>query len=183
TRLGGLKSVDVDVRVIAATNRDLLDAVARGQFREDLYYRLAVMPMYLPPLRERPEDVALFARHFLRDIRKELGRGPAEFSDEAIRMLRRFRGLEYRQLEKMDQCCGFGGTFSVKYGEISGAMVRDKVANIRKTGAEILVVNDGGCTMNIAGACRREGFEIKVMHIAQMIDQAMAATEKRRLVS
>ncbi len=104
-------------------------------------------------------------------------------TDEAIRMLRRFRGLEYRQLEKMDQCCGFGGTFSVKYGEISGAMVRDKVANIRKTGAEILVVNDGGCTMNIAGACRREGFEIKVMHIAQMIDQAMAATEKRRLVS
>ena len=87
TRLGGLKSVDVDVRVIAATNRDLLDAVARGQFREDLYYRLAVMPMYLPPLRERPEDVALFARHFLRDIRKELGRGPAEFSDEAIRIL------------------------------------------------------------------------------------------------
>ena len=101
--------------------------------------------------------------------------------DEAARLLQKIRGIEYRQLEKMDQCCGFGGTFAVKYGEISGAMVRDKVAHIRKTGANLLVINDGGCTMNIAGACRREGYEIKVMHIAEILDQAMAAAEKRRL--
>ena len=91
TRLGGLKTVTVDVRVVAATNRDLLEAVASGQFREDLYYRLAVVPMFLPPLRERPEAVALFSRHFLRDIRRELGRGPSEFSDEAIHLLQAHR--------------------------------------------------------------------------------------------
>ncbi len=108
-------------------------------------------------------------------------RGVGLVPDDVVRVLQRMRGLEYRPLEKIDQCCGFGGTFAVKYGEISGAMVRDKVANIRKTGANLLIINDGGCTMNIAGACRREGFEIKVMHIAEILDAAMAAAERRRL--
>ena len=104
-------------------------------------------------------------------------------TDEHVRMLQRFRGLEYRPMEKMDQCCGFGGTFAVKYGDISGAMVRDKVVNIRKTGANLLVCNDGGCTLNIAGALHRDGCDIRVMHIAQILDQAMAASEKRRAAS
>jgi len=100
-------------------------------------------------------------------------------TDETPRLLGQIRGIEYRQLDKLDQCCGFGGTFAIKYGEISGAMVQDKVANIRKTGAEWLVCNDGGCTMNIIGACHRVGFAVKPIHIIQILDQAMAAREAK----
>jgi L-lactate dehydrogenase complex protein LldE len=97
-------------------------------------------------------------------------------TDEAVRLLSRIDGFEYRPLEKMEQCCGFGGTFAVKYGDISGAMVRDKVDCIRATGADLLICNDGGCTMNIAGAARRAGLNLRVLHIAQILDAALAGS-------
>src|SRR5690348_7214252 len=65
-RLGGKKEIDVDIRVVAATNRDLQEALAEGELREDLYYRLAVVELYLPPLRERMGDLRLLATEFLR---------------------------------------------------------------------------------------------------------------------
>lgn len=101
-------------------------------------------------------------------------------TDEASRLLARIRGIDYRPLEKLEQCCGFGGTFAVKYGNISGAMVNDKVACIRATGADTLVCNDGGCSMNIAGACRRQGLDIRVRHIAEILNEAMARAEQGR---
>ncbi len=94
-------------------------------------------------------------------------------TDEAVQLLKKIRGIQYRPCEKMEQCCGFGGTFSVKYGDLSGAMVRDKIACIQATGADLLMVNDGGCAMNIAGAFNRAGVSMRIMHIAEILDQAM----------
>jgi len=86
-RLGGEQTLAVDVRILAATNRDLLQEVKRGHFREDLYYRLNVIPIQLPPLRERGNDVPLLARHFLRCFAEEQGKEIAAFSPEAMRVM------------------------------------------------------------------------------------------------
>ena len=98
--------------------------------------------------------------------------------EDVIGLIREFADLDFRPLEKMEQCCGFGGTFSVKLGDISGAIVRDKVACIKATGADMLICNDGGCTMNIIGACRRAGFHIEARHIAQILDSALENTSR-----
>lgn len=87
-RIGGVKTVKVDVRVVAATNRDLWQAVQEGTFRLDLYYRLHVIPITLPPLRERTEDVPLLAAYFLQRLAKENGRSfPNGLSAAALRAL------------------------------------------------------------------------------------------------
>ena len=87
-RLGGTKIVKVDTRIIAATNRNLEEAVKRGDFREDLYYRLNVVPIRLPPLRERGEDIPLLADRFLEEFSGQHHREPKEVSREAMRLLR-----------------------------------------------------------------------------------------------
>jgi len=86
-RLGGSEEVKVDVRVIAATHKDLRQAVAEGRFREDLFYRLNVIEIQLPPLRERREDVPLLAHHFLERIAHEVGKEVTAISDGAMRAL------------------------------------------------------------------------------------------------
>ena len=92
---------------------------------------------------------------------------------EAVDLLRRVDGVDYRPLEDLDQCCGFGGTFAVKFGDISAAMAKAKVSAIAATGADVLVCNDGGCAMNITGICRREGVDVTCKHIAEILDEAM----------
>jgi transcriptional regulator with GAF, ATPase, and Fis domain len=88
-RLGGTKVLRTDVRILAATNRDLEEAIREGVFREDLYFRLAVIGIELPPLRRRPDDVEALARHFLAEFSRELGRPREGFSPGAIGVLRR----------------------------------------------------------------------------------------------
>jgi len=84
TRLGGSAPVAVDFRTIAATNRDLSAAVKEGAFREDLYWRLNVVHIHIPPLRERPEDVPVLAEHFLSRFAQSMSRKPMRFSPEAL---------------------------------------------------------------------------------------------------
>jgi DNA-binding NtrC family response regulator len=88
-RVGGGTPVRVDVRVLATTNTDLKSRVRDGSFREDLYYRLEVVPLGVPPLRERPEDIPLLAHHFLRLLGDENGRGTLHFSPAASERLLR----------------------------------------------------------------------------------------------
>lgn len=86
-RIGGLRPVDVNVRVVAATNIDLEQAVRERRFREDLFYRLNVIPIHLPPLRERTEDIPLLVEHFLRRFNKRLGRRVLRVSPTALAAL------------------------------------------------------------------------------------------------
>ncbi len=86
-RVGGTQTISVDVRLIAATNRNLAEQVKAGKFREDLYYRLNVVPVTLPPLRSRREDIELLATHFLTQAALRLGRQGIRFSPAAWRSL------------------------------------------------------------------------------------------------
>jgi len=86
-RVGGEATVHVDVRVIAATNRVIRDEVAAGRFREDLFYRLYVIPIHLPPLRERKEDIPLLVDHFVQRLCTGMGRPPLPVEDAALRLL------------------------------------------------------------------------------------------------
>ncbi|UCD80142.1 MAG: sigma 54-interacting transcriptional regulator [Desulfobacterales bacterium] len=86
-RVGGEHTLAVDVRILAATNKNLLEEVKEGNFREDLYYRLNVIPIHLPPLRKRRNDVPLLARHFLRRCAAEQGKDVREFTPHAMRRL------------------------------------------------------------------------------------------------
>jgi two-component system nitrogen regulation response regulator NtrX len=87
--VGGVGTVDVDVRVIAATNKNLEEEIRQGRFREDLYFRLNVIPFRVPPLRERPDDVPLLARHFMEALSAEHGRRPRAIAPEALEALSR----------------------------------------------------------------------------------------------
>ena len=89
-RVGGGEVIPVDFRLLAATNRDLERVVAEGKFREDLYYRLKVVTLRIPPLRERPEDVPLLAEHFLALFAEEHGKPPKRLAPEALELLARF---------------------------------------------------------------------------------------------
>ena len=90
TPVGGDDAVTVDVRVIAATNHDLEEEISKGNFREDLFYRLNVIPFLVPPLRERLEDVPLLARYFLKEFSSAYSRRPKDITDDAIETLMRY---------------------------------------------------------------------------------------------
>jgi len=90
TPVGSDEPITVDARVIASTNKDLEEEISRGNFREDLFYRLNVIPFSVPPLRERQEDVPLLARYFLKEFSAAYGRRPREISDDAIETLMRY---------------------------------------------------------------------------------------------
>ena len=89
---------------------------------------------------------------------------------EAETLIRNVHGVEYVALEKQDQCCGFGGSFAVRYPQISGAMVGDKVGCVVRTKADLLVSTDTGCLMNIGGALHRQGVATRTTHLAELLE-------------
>ncbi|MHB8121360.1 MAG: sigma-54-dependent transcriptional regulator [Desulfuromonadaceae bacterium] len=90
-RVGGVKDISIDVRIIAATNRNLLDKISTGSFREDLYYRINVFPIHIPPLRERQEDISIIASYFLDTFSRSFGRDFKTLSEEATRLMKEYR--------------------------------------------------------------------------------------------
>jgi DNA-binding NtrC family response regulator len=101
-RVGGVKSIKTDVRIIAATNRDLEEEVAQGRFREDLYYRLNVIPLNLPPLRERKDDIPLLVKHFMGKYGKEKNDQITGFSRKSMNLLMHYKWPgNVRELENL----------------------------------------------------------------------------------
>ena len=90
-RVGDDQTIKVDVRVVAATNRNLMDEIKAGRFREDLYYRVSVFPVEVPPLRERLDDIAPLASHFLETICSELGRDPLRMTQSHLSTLKQHK--------------------------------------------------------------------------------------------
>lgn len=93
--------------------------------------------------------------------------------DEPEQLISQIEGIDLRSLEHSEQCCGFGGSFAINYPQISAAMVCDKVADIKASGAETLVCNEAGCSMNIAGACQRQGVAINTKSLAEIIAEGL----------
>src|SRR6185436_14324397 len=115
-RIGGRAPVPVDVRVVAATNRDLKASVDKGEFRGDLFFRLAVFPLEIPPLRERENDIELLAKHFAAALGQELRGREAKLTDEAVAALRRHRWPgNVRELENaIERACILSDTMLIQ---------------------------------------------------------------------
>jgi L-lactate dehydrogenase complex protein LldE len=98
--------------------------------------------------------------HLMRELRVR---------DQPMQLLSAVGGIRIVELGNRDECCGFGGMFSVKFGPISAAMLADKVERIKESGAEVLVANDCGCLMQIGGGLHRAGVAIETRHLAQLL--------------
>jgi two-component system response regulator PilR (NtrC family) len=160
--LGSTEEIDVDVRVIAATNRDLEKAIASGDFREDLFYRLSVIPLHLPSLRERREDIPLLARHFLESFRKSMDKPIEAISPQAMSRLETYDWPgNVRELEN---------TIERAVALESGSEISTTVLPDRISGASIATIAFPG--ESAAFAFPAEGIDF---------EGVMAETEKRYL--
>jgi L-lactate dehydrogenase complex protein LldE len=96
---------------------------------------------------------------------------------EPLTLLQHVQGLEMIDLPKKEDCCGFGGTFAVKMADMSEAMVCEKAANVVSTGADILIGTDMGCLMNIGGRLKKEGRNVRIMHLAEVLMEGVKNSE------
>jgi two-component system response regulator AtoC len=146
-RIGSQTSIDVDVRVIAATHRDLTRAVADGSFRSDLFYRLNVVPLTIPPLRDRHEDIVPLAHHFIAELNRSLGRGFESISKEAEQRLLRHGWVgNVRELRNaLERAMLFADGGQIEAGDLfldSGIRLPDSVGGARGTD-EFRLPDDG----------------------------------------
>lgn len=170
-RVGGIRTLKVDVRVVAATNRDLNEAISQGSFREDLYYRLNVVRVDLPPLRERTKDIPLLAEHFVRRFNKRLNKSIRKISPEAMgRLLEApWRG-NIRELENaIERCVLFcdGETIEVNDlpQELRGKSIEKRAADeaVEQSGA----VGDVGLKKAVKDAALRVERELIMRALKQ----------------
>jgi DNA-binding NtrC family response regulator len=130
-KVGGRKTVQVDTRIIAATNKDLKREVREGRFREDLYYRLNVVRIHVPPLAERMEDVPLLLNHFIDLLCQENNRGIIEFTPEAINCLNSYHWPgNVRELEnEVKRLLALNAGSLITMEDLSKTITHDKVIN------------------------------------------------------
>jgi len=100
-------------------------------------------------------------------------------ADAPVRLLRNVRGLSLQELPAAENCCGFGGSFAVKFAEVSNAILQEKIRNIQAAGAEILVANDCGCLMHMGGGLRRGGHPVRTLHLAEILAGDGIANERK----
>ncbi len=160
--LGSTEEIDVDVRVIAATNKDLEKAIAAGEFREDLFYRLSVIPLHVPSLRDRREDIPLLARHFLESFRNSMNKTVDGISPEAMRRLESYDWPgNVRELENTIE-----RAVALESGrEISVAVLPDRVV--------------GASAALSAGLGQQDSFQLPAEGVD--FERVIAETEKRYL--
>lgn len=116
-----------------------------------------------------PEPTSIAAHYSCHN--RSLGQLP----QDCVRPLAQVGNVRLVPLENAEQCCGFGGTFAVKFPEVSAALVQEKADCAARSGADVLLVNDAGCAMNIGGACHRKGQKIRIRHIAELLAMAIDA--------
>src|SRR5262249_40124193 len=135
-RVGGNETVATDVRVIAATNRNLEELVARGGFRGDLYYRLSVFTITLPPVRERGDDLTLLVEHFVRRFNRELGKDVQRIAPETLDVLREYSWPgNVRELQSVIKQALLQTTAPVLLPDFLPAAVRRRGTNAAGEGA------------------------------------------------
>jgi two-component system response regulator PilR (NtrC family) len=152
-RVGGTRDMKIDVRIVAATNRDLEKAIADGRFREDLYYRLDVIPIHLPPLRERPEDIPLLVDAFLQKFTQEMGKTIARLEPEAVDLLSKqeWKG-NVRELENvMERLVALAGT-----GAIGPEQVRECLPRSTEDPVTMALPPDGVDLEGVIAAIERD---------------------------
>ncbi len=134
-RVGSGEPIEVDVRVIAATNKNIDDEIQKGNFREDLFYRLNVIPFYVPALRERPEDVPVLARYFVQEFSREYGRKEKSLTDEVIEALVKFPWPgNVRELKNlMERLVIMTSAVRIELRHLPAALLRDS-----STGEELI---------------------------------------------
>ena len=101
-------------------------------------------------------------------LRRELG-----VTRQPRALIRSIPGVDLVEMDRAEVCCGFGGTFAVKYRDISGAMLQDKIDSVRGSGADTLVACDSSCLMNIGGGMEKQGVRVRAMHLAQLLDEGL----------
>ena len=119
--------------------------------------------------RDRPDSPRTVTYHETCHLRRELGA-----TTQARALIGSLDAVTLVEMEQSEVCCGFGGTFSVKYPDISGAMLQDKLDNIRETGADAVVACDSSCLMHIGGGMARQRMRTRPMHLAELMDESFS---------